>query len=130
MGGCNRTSSCGSSCYGRRLRTRWACHPPGSGLAVALALHRHRLDRVSPGALPHPRGAGNNPRVLGHYVREREVIPLGLAIQKMTRLPAEVFELEGRGVIREGAWADLVVFDPERIADRATYEDPLATPCR
>jgi N-acyl-D-amino-acid deacylase len=77
---------------------------------------------------PHPRGAGNNPRVLGHYVRERGVVPLALAIHKMTALPAGVFGLEDRGAIRTGAFADLVLFDPERVIDGATYEDPLAPP--
>ncbi|MBK8974501.1 MAG: D-aminoacylase [Planctomycetes bacterium] len=77
---------------------------------------------------PHPRGAGNNPRVLGRYVRERGVLSLELAIRKMTALPAEIFDLRDRGVLRAGAFADVVVFDAERIADRATYEDPLAEP--
>ncbi len=77
---------------------------------------------------PHPRGAGNNPRVLGRYVREREVLPLELAIHKMTRLPATVFGLTDRGEIAIGKHADLVVFDAATITDRATYEDPLAAP--
>ncbi|MGE3878938.1 MAG: amidohydrolase family protein, partial [Planctomycetota bacterium] len=77
---------------------------------------------------PHPRGAGNNPRVLGHYVREREVIDLPLAVRKMTALPAECFGIRDRGVIREGAFADLVVFDEKTILDRATYDEPTAAP--
>lgn len=77
---------------------------------------------------PHPRGAGNNPRVLGRYVRDRKVLPLSLAIKKMTSLPAEVFGLEDRGMIRVGAWADFVLFDPAKIADGATYDSPLEAP--
>ncbi len=77
---------------------------------------------------PHPRGCGNNARLLGHYVRERKVIPLALAVQKMTSLPAEVFGLEGRGRIAPGMHADVVVFDPANVRDRATYDEPRADP--
>jgi N-acyl-D-amino-acid deacylase len=77
---------------------------------------------------PHPRGAGNNPRVLGRYVRERGVLPLATAIHKMTQVPARAFGLADRGELRVGAFADLVVFDPATIADRATYEDPMRPP--
>ena len=58
--------------------------------------------------MPHPRGYGNNARVLGEYVRERKVITLEDAVRKMTSLPARFFGFAGRGVIREGAVADLV----------------------
>jgi len=84
--------------------------------------------RVRGTARPHPRGAGNNARVLSRYVRERKVIPLELAIRKMTGLPAEVFELKDRGVIRIGSWADLTVFHPDQIADKATYDAPYEAP--
>ncbi|UCH34414.1 MAG: D-aminoacylase [Armatimonadota bacterium] len=77
---------------------------------------------------PHPRAFGTFPRVLGHYVRERKVIGLGEAIRKMTWLPARRLGLTDRGVLRRGAHADLVLFDPESIADRATYEDPIQPP--
>ena len=77
---------------------------------------------------PHPRGAGNNPRVLGRYVRERGVLMLATAIHKMTQVPARAFGLADRGELRVGAFADLVVFDPATIADRATYEDPMRPP--
>ena len=84
---------------------------------------------LEPGAgAPHPRGYGNNARVLGVYVRERQVIPLEEAIRKMTSLPASQLGLAGRGVIREGAPADLVLFDPLRIKDAATYQMPHAFP--
>ena len=75
---------------------------------------------------PHPRGYGNNARVLGQYVRTRHVIALEEAIRKMTSLPASHFKLAGRGIIRIGAAADLVVFDPASVADVATFESPHA----
>ncbi|MBL8756016.1 MAG: D-aminoacylase [Planctomycetes bacterium] len=77
---------------------------------------------------PHPRGSGNNPRVLGHYVRERSLLDLPTAIAKMTVVPARAFRLHDRGELRPGAFADLVVFDPKTIADRATWDDPTAHP--
>ncbi len=76
----------------------------------------------------HPRGFGNTARVLGEYVRERKVLSLEEAVRKMTSLPAEFFKFEGRGVIREGAAADLVLFDPATVKDLATYEQPQAFP--
>jgi N-acyl-D-amino-acid deacylase len=75
---------------------------------------------------PHPRGYGNNARVLGTYVRTRRVLSLEDAIRKMTSLPAAHFKLAGRGAIRSGYAADLVVFDPAAIADPATFEAPHA----
>src|SRR5690606_37275440 len=66
---------------------------------------------------PHPRGYGNNASVLGRYVQEEKVLRLEDAIRKMTSLPAQTFHLKGRGEIREGHWADLVVFDPETVTD-------------
>ena len=73
---------------------------------------------------PHPGAYGAYPRVLGRYVREFHVLPLEEAVRKMTSLPARRLRLKGRGVLREGAFADLVVFDPERVQDRATHECP------
>jgi N-acyl-D-aspartate/D-glutamate deacylase len=78
--------------------------------------------------VPHPRGYGNTARVLGEYVRDRMVLPLEEAVRKMTSLPAGHFRFEGRGVIREGAFADLVLFDPARVRDNATYAAPHAFP--
>ena len=76
--------------------------------------------------VPHPRGYGNNARVLGRYVRERRVVTLEEAIRKMTSLPASHFRFSRRGVIREGWAADLVIFDPARVTDAATFERPHA----
>jgi N-acyl-D-amino-acid deacylase len=73
---------------------------------------------------PHPRFYGTFPRKIARYVRERGVVSLPHAIRSMTSLPATVFHLEGRGLLRPGAIADIVVFDFEKIRDRATYEDP------
>ncbi len=76
--------------------------------------------------VPHPRGYGNNARVLGRYVRELKLIRLEDAVRKMTSLPATTFHLKDRGVLREGAWADVVVFDPAKVGDVATFESPHA----
>jgi N-acyl-D-amino-acid deacylase len=76
----------------------------------------------------HPRGAGAYPRILGHYVREEKVLPLALAIHKMTGLPAARLRLQDRGRIAAGFAADLVVFDPATVIDRSTVENPLAPP--
>jgi N-acyl-D-amino-acid deacylase len=77
---------------------------------------------------PHPRGYGNNPRVLGEYVRKRRVIRLEEAVRKMTSLPAGHFRLDRRGLLKAGFAADLVVFDPAAIRDTATFEQPHAYP--
>ena len=77
---------------------------------------------------PHPRGAGTFPRVFAEYVRKLKVLSLEEAVRRASGLPAEIFELPERGLIREGYWADLVLFDPARIQDRATYEDPWQPP--
>jgi N-acyl-D-amino-acid deacylase len=77
---------------------------------------------------PHPRFYGTFPRYFGHYIRERRILPLEEAIRRVTSLPARVFGLRGRGVIAKGAFADVVVFDPQSIIDRATFTDPHQYP--
>ena len=77
---------------------------------------------------PHPRGAGSFPRVLSRYVRERKVLSLAQAIRKMTSLPAARVRIADRGRIAEGLAADIVVFDPARIADTATFDAPFQYP--
>ena len=82
--------------------------------------------RCLPSHCPHPRGYGNNARVLGRYVRELKLIRLEDAVRRMTSLPATTFHIKDRGVLREGAWADVVVFDPAKVGDAATFESPHA----
>lgn len=71
----------------------------------------------------HPRGSGTFPRVLGHYVRKRGILTLERAVARATSMPARRLGLDGRGVLRAGARADLVIFDPERVADRSTFDN-------
>jgi N-acyl-D-amino-acid deacylase len=78
--------------------------------------------------LPHPRNYGTFPRILGHYVREEKVISLEEAVWKMTRFPARKLGLRDRGLVRKGHWADLTLFDPKRVADKATYVSPHQYP--
>jgi hypothetical protein len=78
--------------------------------------------------LPHPRAYGNFPRVIARYVRERHTLGLAEAIRKMTSWPAMRMRLSDRGLIREGLWADVVVFDYDTIQDRSTYEQPNLYP--
>lgn len=75
-------------------------------------------------SMPHPRAYGNFARLLGKYVREEKLVPLTEAIRKLTSLPATNLGLERRGLLRAGSFADVVVFDPRTILDRATYEKP------
>jgi N-acyl-D-aspartate/D-glutamate deacylase len=79
-------------------------------------------------SVPHPRGYGNNVRVLGRYVRELNLISLEDAIRKMTSLPAQTFGFRDRGLVREGFAADLVIFDEKTVGDRATFENPHQFP--
>ncbi|NBB76205.1 MAG: amidohydrolase family protein, partial [Bacteroidetes bacterium] len=73
---------------------------------------------------PHPRAYGNFARLLGKYVRDEQVIPLEEAIRKLTSLPASNLKIEKRGALKEGYYADVVIFDPETIQDNATFEEP------
>lgn len=79
-------------------------------------------------SVPHPRGYGNNVRVLGRYVRELKVLSLEDAIRKMTSLPAQTFGFRDRGFVREGMAADLVIFDEKTVGDRATFDKPHQYP--
>jgi N-acyl-D-amino-acid deacylase len=74
---------------------------------------------------PHPRLWGTFPRVLGRYSRNEKLFSLASAIHKMTGMPAQRFGLAGRGFIRKDYAADLVLFDPEKIIDVATFDDPI-----
>ena len=80
----------------------------------------------------HPRAYGNFSRLLGRYVRDEGIIPLEEAVRKLTSLPAANLRIEGRGRLASGYFADIAVFDPETIADHATFEEPhqLATGVR
>jgi N-acyl-D-aspartate/D-glutamate deacylase len=88
----------------------------GSALATSGPLHV---------GVPHPRNFGTFPRVLGKYVREEHVLTLEQAVHKMSGLTASQMHIADRGLIREGMAADLVVFDPQTVADRATFTDPF-----
>ena len=79
-------------------------------------------------SVPHPRGYGNNARVLGQYVRNLKLISLEDAIRKMTSLPAQTFGFRDRGLIREGFAADIVIFDENTIIDQATFDKPHQYP--
>ena len=76
------------------------------------------------GEHPHPRAYGTFPRILRKYVREEHALMLPEAIRKFSALPAQKMRLADRGVLKKGMWADVVVFDPEKITDKATFEDP------
>ncbi|MFF3785243.1 amidohydrolase family protein [Streptomyces sp. NPDC001933] len=85
-------------------------------------------DGVPKPGRPHPRWAGSFARVLGHYARDEQLLPLESVVHKMTGLPAGRFGLTGRGVVRDGAVADLVVLDPASVRDTADFDRPLLTP--
>ncbi len=80
------------------------------------------------GSKSHPRGWGTYPRILGKYVRDERLMPLEFAIHKMTGLPASNVGLKNRGLLREGYFADITIFDPKTVIDRATFEDPNQYP--
>ena len=82
----------------------------------------------SGGGRPHPRGYGSFPRVFGKYVREEKILTLEEAIKKMTSLPANRIGLKDRGIIKEGCWADITIFNKDEIRDKATFENPHQYP--
>jgi N-acyl-D-aspartate/D-glutamate deacylase len=106
---------------------QWALQRPWTSIGsdAGAALVAGEADALG---LPHPRSYGTFPRVLGRYVRELGVLTLEEAIRKMTSWPATRMRLERRGVIREGAWADITIFDFDRVSDRATYDEPVLFP--
>ncbi len=87
-----------------------------------------RAESPKAGGKPHPRYYGTFPRVLGKYVREEKLLTLEEAVRKMTSLPAGRLGLKDRGLIKEGFQADITIFDPDKIIDKATYEEPQQYP--
>lgn len=129
----------------------WGCSPfqaatrllVEANLAVSLVVHAMHEEDVTAimrapwrmggtdallGGKPHPRSYGSYPRVLGHYVRERGVVSLEEAVRQMTGAAARRLRLADRGTIEVGKQADLCLFDPDRVADRATFDDPEQLP--
>ncbi|MBL8269278.1 N-acyl-D-amino-acid deacylase family protein [Steroidobacter sp.] len=102
------------------LRTPWVSL--GSDASASA-----KLNETDALGLPHPRSYGNFPRLIAEYVRKRGVLTLPDAIRKMTSWPATRMRQFDRGAIRTGLWADITVFDYDRIQDRATYQNPTAT---
>jgi len=96
--------------------------------AVASDASARGFSGVTVYGVPHPRAFGCFPRVFRRFVRARKILTVEEAVRRMTSLPAALFNLRGRGVIEKNAYADLVVFDPVRIGDRATYEQPFVAP--
>ncbi|HUF04408.1 MAG TPA: D-aminoacylase [Aridibacter sp.] len=95
------------------------------GSDAGAALKAGEVDTLG---LPHPRSYGNHPRLIARFVLEKKVISLEEAIRKMTSWPATRFRIPSRGLVKEGMWADAVIFDYEKIDDRATFEKPLLSP--
>ena len=132
----------GSDSLDAQMETILDIHRRGSGSGVFHGMNeedlqnflRHPLTMIASDGGPrsgkpgtdasHPRSYGNNARVLARYVRDRKILTLAEAVRRMTSLPAEIFRLPDRGTLRPGAWADLVIFDPEKVNDPATYDDP------
>jgi N-acyl-D-aspartate/D-glutamate deacylase len=90
---------------------------------IAVGSDGSAINLDAPGS-PHPRSYGTHVRVLGHYVRDQKVLTLEEAVRKMTSLPARILGLPDRGRLRDGFAADVVVFDPARVRDTATFEKP------
>ncbi len=86
------------------------------------------FDGITAKGKPHPRTFGSFPRVLGKYVREERVLKLNEAIYKMSGLPAKTFGIKERGIISEGFFADITIFDPEKVNDRADFDNPFSKP--
>lgn len=91
----------------------------GSAVAPYGLLHRGK---------PHPRHYGTFPRVLGKYVREEKIVPMPEMLKKITSIPVQRFGLEKRGTLKNGYFADIVIFDPDKVIDKATWTDPHQYP--
>jgi len=106
---------------------QWALQRPWTSIGsdAGAALTPGLMDGLG---LPHPRSYGTFARVLSRYVRETGTLSLEEAVRKMTSWPATRMRLDRRGIIREGAWADITIFDLDRISDRATYDEPVLFP--
>ena len=104
---------------------RFLAHPLGMSCSDGSAL---ATDGPLSHGTPHPRNFGTYPRILGHYCRDERLMPLETAIHKMTAMPARRLRLEPRGTITQGGFADLVAFDPDNVADKATFENPHRYP--
>ena len=98
---------------------KFLCHPNGAVNTDAILTGR---------GMPHPAAYGAFPRVLGQYVREQSLLSLEEAVRKITSLPLRRFNIQDRGLLREGMWADITVFDAETIRDNSTYLDPAQGP--
>jgi len=90
---------------------------------VAVASDGSAINLEAPG-VPHPRNYSSNVRVLGHYVRDQKVLTMADAVRKMTGLPAEILGLKDRGQIKAGFAADVAIFDPARVAETNSFEQP------
>ena len=86
------------------------------------------FDGITAKGMPHPRGFGSFPRVLGRYVREERTLTLSEAVHKMTGLPAKIFSIKQRGVIAKGYFADITIFDPEKVNGTAGFNNPFKKP--
>ncbi|HEY6916817.1 MAG TPA: amidohydrolase family protein, partial [Allosphingosinicella sp.] len=95
------------------------------GSDAAAAVGDSKVDALG---LPHPRSYGTFPRVIAEYVKRQKLLPLETAVHKMTGLAATRMKLKDRGFLRAGQWADITIFDLDRLDDRATFEDPSAQP--
>jgi N-acyl-D-aspartate/D-glutamate deacylase len=103
------------------LRFPWTSIGSDAGAVLALGVPDET-------GLPHPRSFRNFPRVIARYVKQRNVLSLEEAVRKMTSWPATRMRLANRGVIKEGNWADVTIFDLDSLEDRATYERPMEFP--
>ena len=103
-------------------------HYPDVEILMQHPAHMVCSDGLLIGGKPHPRGYDTFPRILGYYVREKQIFTLEQAIRKMTSCPAQRLGLPGRGILRDNMKADVVVFNPDNVGDRATLAEPKQYP--